>query len=115
MVENQSLATLMFDMVINHGQGPKVINTAINKTVDKNIPATGPVVFRDTITAINRFPEPSYKAISAARVAYVESLKEKLGPDYNNVLSRAKSFLNKYVPVVAIGGGVVLIIAALFF
>jgi lysozyme family protein len=108
---NQSLATLSLDMVINHGRGPKIINEQCER-IRPNIPE-GSTVTMDSVAVMNQYPQMSYGYISAARVAYVESLKEKLGPDYAGVLARAKSFLTKYSATVATGAG--LLAAALFF
>jgi lysozyme family protein len=110
-LKNQSLATLALDMVINHGRGPKIICESAAKI--KTVPITT-TVNTDTIKVLNDNPEPAYKLISAARVAYVESLKSQLGPDYAGVLARAKSFLTKFSAEVATGTGIVLL-AAFFF
>jgi lysozyme family protein len=110
-LKNQSLATLGLDMVINHGRGPKLINEAVSKI--KTVPVTTSVN-TDSIKVMNDNPEQAYKNISASRVAYVESLKDQLGPDYSGVLARAKSFLTKYSnEVIASGTGIVLL--AVFF
>lgn len=107
---NQSLATLSLDMVINHGRGPKLINEACNKI--RPVP-TSSTVTTDSVAVMNKYPQLSYGYISQARVAYVESLKEKLGPDYAGVLARAKSFLTKYSAEIAGGAGI--LVAAIFF
>lgn len=112
-LKNQSLATLGLDMSINHGRGPKLINEAVAKI--RKVPITT-TVNTEAIKVMNDFPEQSYKNVAAARVAYVESLKDDLGPDYAAVLARAKSFLSKYsATAAAIGGGLILIVAAFFF
>jgi len=111
-LKNQSLATLGLDMVINHGRGPKIINESVAKI--KSVPITT-TVNTDSIKVMNDNPEAAYQNISAARVAYVESLKDQLGPDYTNVLARAKSFLTKYSAEVAATGGGLAILALFFF
>jgi lysozyme family protein len=111
-LKNQSLATLGLDMVINHGRGPKLINEAVSKI--RTVPI-GTTVNIDSIKVMNDFPEQSYKNIAAARVAYVESLKDELGPDYKAVLARAKSFLTKYTAGVAAGAGLILLAVTFFF
>lgn len=109
-LKNQSLATLGLDMVINHGRGPKIINETVAKIKPVKI---GTTVGTDSIKVMNDYPEQSYKTIAAARVAYVESLKDELGPDYKAVLNRAKSFLTRYSAAAAAGAGLILV--AVFF
>jgi lysozyme family protein len=111
-LKNQSLATLGLDMVINHGRGPKIINESVAKI--KSVPITA-TVNTDSIKVMNDNPEEAYKNISAARVAYVESLKDQLGPDYTGVLARAKAFLTKYSAEVAATGGGLAVLALFFF
>lgn len=112
-IKNQSLATLCLDMCINHGRGPKLINEACAK-IKPGI-AANTTVNADSVTVMNANAQLAYGYISQARVAYVESLKTQLGPDYAGVLARAKSFLTKYSAEIATGAGVVLLIAGLFF
>lgn len=114
-LNNQSLATLCFDMVINHGRGPVLINTAANSIR----PVTGgTLVTTDSVRVLNAYPEQGYNAIAAARVKYVESLKSSLGADYEGVLARAKRFLTQYraeiITAAKVGGGL-LIAGVLFF
>ncbi len=110
-VDNQSLATLCLDMSINHGRGPKLINEACER-IRRNIPISTTVTV-DSVAVMNQYPQLSYGNIAQARVAYVESLKTNLGPDYAGVLARAKGFLTKYSAEIATGTGI--LVAALFF
>jgi lysozyme family protein len=111
-LKNQSLATLALDMSINHGRGPKIINEQAAK-INKQVPITT-TVNTEAVNVLNSNPEQAYKLISAARVAYVESLKDQLGPDYSGVLARAKSFLTKY-STGAVASGIGIVLAAVFF
>lgn len=108
---NQSLATLALDMSINHGRGPKIINESVSKIKQITISS---VVTTDSVAVMNKYPEQAYKLIADARVKYVESLKDQLGPDYKAVLARAKSFLTKYKTGIVAGAGL-LITSLLFF
>lgn len=108
---NQSLATLCLDMVINHGRGPKLINQACER-IRPNIPISTTVTM-DSIAVMNQYPQLAYGNISTARVNYVESLKDQLGPDYAGVLARAKGFLTKFKAEIATGAGI--LVAAVFF
>lgn len=108
---NQSLATLCLDMVINHGKGPKLINEACATIRPVTTSST---VTADAVAIMNQYPEKTYQLIAAKRVAYVESLKDTLGPDYAGVLARAKSFLTRYSGEIAAGAGI-LVIGLFFF
>jgi lysozyme family protein len=112
-IKNQSLQTLCLDMSINHGRGPKLINEACAK-IKAGIPINSTVT-TDSIAVMNANTQLAYGYISQARVAYVESLKSQLGPDYAGVLARAKGFLTKYSAEIATGAGVAIVVAALFF
>lgn len=96
LIINQSLATLVFDFVMNSGKGPVEIMKAINSKYP--IKVSGSVVSKQATEVMNQFPEETYKLIAAQRVKYIQSLKTHLGPDYNAVLNRAKWFLDKYKP-----------------
>lgn len=114
-ITNQSIATLCFDMVVNHGRGPVLINEQA-KILKPAIPQSTNVTL-DTVAVINLYPEKMYKAIAERRVKYVEGLgREHLGPDYEGVLTRAKKFLSLYkAEAVASGVGLLFIAATVFF
>lgn len=109
-IANQSLATLCFDMVVQHGRGPLLINEAANRI--RTVP-TSSTLTSATIAVLNLYPQLSYKEIVDRRIAYVESLKTNLGADYAGVLARAKSFLTRYSAEIA--GGTAIVVAAVFF
>ncbi|MEO5681460.1 MAG: glycosyl hydrolase 108 family protein [Chitinophagaceae bacterium] len=91
-IKNQSLATLCFDIVVQHGKGPgSVINTGLQSIERISAPNS---VTADSVRVMNKAPQASYNAIIAQRLTYINSLS--LGPDQQPVLARAKSFLTKY-------------------
>ncbi len=106
-VNNQSLANLCFDIVVQHGRGPTVINKGL--VLLETIPVINKVT-ADSVRVMNKYPQNAYNNIVQQRIDYINSLS--LGPDQAGVLARAKSFLNKYVAVAATGAG---IIAGFFF
>lgn len=92
-IKNQSLATLCFDIVVQHGKGPgSVINTGL-QSIEK-IAAPNSIT-SDSLRIMNKAPMPAYNAIALQRVKYINTLA--LGPDQAPVLARAKSFFTKFV------------------
>lgn len=114
-INNQTLATLCFDIVIQHGLGErKIINDAINRHL-QSVPLSDTVTLQ-SVAVMNAKPEAAYKAIAEDRIEYVNSLKDSLGPDFNAVLSRAKAFLTRYSgEVAAVSAGLILVGALFFF
>lgn len=102
LITNASMATLLLDMVIQHGRGPRIINETVNAKI-KKVPQ-GVTVRIETVQAINNDTATAYTAIAEARVNYVESLKNSLGKDYTAVLARAKRFLGQYGKQVSAAG-----------
>lgn len=88
-IVSQQMANLVFDMAVNHGKGPQLVNEAIkNAGGDIKISNT---ITTDTLNFLNSIPAKIYPFILARREAYYRSLDDF--PFFGNGwLNRLNSF-----------------------
>lgn len=111
---HQQMANLVFDMSVNHGKGPQLINEAIVAAGGK-IKITNSIS-SDTLNFLNSVPEKIYPFIIQRREKYYRSLADfhLFGKGW---LNRLASFPKTITAAEAAAGGatVLLLIASLFF
>lgn len=112
-IQHQQMANLVFDMCVNHGRGPKLVNEAIVNAGGKI--SVSNTITGDTLNFLNKAPEKIYPFIIKRREQYYRSLAD-FKAFGNGWLNRLASFpLNISPGAAAAGGGALLLLATLFF
>lgn len=112
LIKNQETANLVYDMVVNHGQGARVVNEAINTAMNRNTVKVTNQITSDTLNWLNSNTEKIYPFILSQREKYVRSLDDfdKFG---NGWINRIRKFPKTIT--IAAAGGAALLLLALFF
>lgn len=93
-IQNQQVANLVFDMVVNHGKGERVVNQAIRNAGGK-IPLSDNIT-ADTLKFLNADPAGIYPFIWKAREQYIKGL-----PDFSRFGTGWLNRLNDFPKAIA--------------
>lgn len=112
-IKNQETANLVYDMVVNHGQGARVVNEAINTAMNRNTVTVTNKITSDTLHWLNSNTEKIYPFILQQREKYMRSLADfdKFGKGWINRLRKFPTSIK----IAAAGGAALLLLTAVFF